>query len=130
MTYKRDIYLAITFSIITVLILRFISYTNLFGLAKNILHEILLMSLLAAITSFVYYNKELYGIKRSVRFIIIYISTCTFLDFTYRIFIIPNDVPFQFLLFKDIILFGITSTASFFFIYLTTRFVIKKILQK
>jgi hypothetical protein len=117
----RDRHIAVTYSVLTVLILRFISYTNLFGLAKNLLREIILMTILAAITAFVFYYKELGVIKRSLKFIFLYILICTVLDFSYMIFIIPDNFPIQFLLLRIIFLFSITSTVSFFLIYLINR---------
>lgn len=121
----KDRYKAITFSIICVLILKFIGYTNLFGLAKNFFYEVILVGFLSTITAFAFYYSELGGIKRSIRFIFNFVVMCIILDSLYMIFNVPSNFPFHLLIIRIVLLFSIISTLSFLLVYMIIWIILK-----
>jgi hypothetical protein len=122
----KDRYKAITFSIICVLILRFIGYTNLFGLSKNFLSEVVLVGFLSTITAFSFYYKELGGVKRSVSFIFNFVVICIILDSLYMIFNVPRNFPIDLLLIRIVLLFSIIPTLSFLIVYMIIWIILKQ----
>jgi hypothetical protein len=122
----KDRYRAITFSILCVLTLRFVGYTNLFGLAKNFFYEIMLVGIFSIITAFSFYYRDMRGIKSSIRFIFNYVALCIILDFLYMIFIIPKNIPIHYLIIQIVLLFSLTSVLSFFLVYMIIWIILKQ----
>jgi hypothetical protein len=113
MITKRDIHVALSFSIINVLELRFINYTNWLGLAKNPYYSLIISILIFFLSLCVLKYKKGTDFKSEVSFIALYIAFCTTLNFIYQIFIKPLNLPPLIIIFQSLVLFAIASVLTY-----------------
>jgi hypothetical protein len=109
---NRTAHIALSFSILSVLELRFVYYTNIFGLAGMPLFPMMITFLMSLIALLVLVSKENIDLKRKICFSILYTLLCIILNSAYLVFVRPGNAPVKLILLQSVILFGISSLIS------------------